>query len=71
MARYIIEDEPAGWEEHEAFESTAENMELRAMRLEAEREAELEARWANEEAKEEIDNAYEALWADSYEIPLP
>jgi hypothetical protein len=33
--------ELTGWEEHEAFEATSEDMELRASRLEAERDARL------------------------------
>jgi hypothetical protein len=84
MTRYLIEDEPCGLAEHLAFEAGAENMELRAMRLEALREAELEALCGDEaedepgeayyealcgdEAEEAEDAYYEALGADSFEF---
>ena len=76
MTRYLIEDEPTGLEEHLDFEAGAEDMELRAMRLEAERNNELEAYWdaleatlegevayAPESAQEPEDAFYEALEA--------
>ena len=47
-------DELIGRDEHDAFEQGAEDMERRAMRLEAERDAEKEAAWAALEAVENL-----------------
>ena len=49
-----MNDWSSPWEEHCDFEAGAEDMELRAMRLEAERDAAMEAAMAEADALDEL-----------------